>query len=111
MKDRAISVHKRTYKKRTRTSKKDSKWKSFSEALCNVCISLPLAVATNALVLPFFAESLYLSNDVMVYLYLGVIFTAISLIRTYSLRRIFNKIGPGETGYSIIIKLIKNKRV
>jgi len=113
MKDREVSLVKRAYKKRK--TKTDSKWRSFSEALINVCISLPIAVAANALVLTYFTTSLYLSTDIqqqgMIYLQLGVIFTIISLVRMYSLRRIFNRIGPSETGYSIIIRLIKNKKI
>ena len=110
MKDKVVSLHKRTYKRK----KKDSKWKSFSEALINVCISLPIAVAANAIFLPLFAESLYFTTDMgaqsIIYLELAAIFTVISITRMYLLRRLFNRFGT-ETGYSIIIKLIKSKRV
>ena len=110
MKDKIVSLHKRPYKRK----KKDSKWKSFSEALINVCISLPIAFAANMIILPLYSESIYFADSLnqqsIIYLQLAIIFTAISLCRIYSLRRIFNKIGPGETGYSIIIRLIKNKK-
>ncbi len=115
MRDRSISLtDSRIKTRKKRKPKKDSKWRSFTEAAINVCISLPIAIAANAIVLPLFAESLYFTTDLqqqsMIYLQIGVIFTAISLVRMYSLRRIFNKIGPGETGYSIIIKIFKNKK-
>ena len=111
MRDRELSLQKRIYKKRK--PKKDSKLKSISEALINVCISLPIAFAANMIILPLYSESIYFADSLnqqsIIYLQLAIIFTAISLVRMYSLRRIFNKIGAGETGYSVIIKIFKNK--
>ena len=112
MRDKVVSLEKRPYKKRK--PKRDSKLKSISEALINVCISLPIAFTANMIILPIYSESIYFADSLnqqsIIYLQLAIIFTAISLVRMYSLRRIFNKIGPGETGYSIIIRLIKNKK-
>jgi len=104
------NLNKRKYTRR----KKDSKWKSASEAIINVCISLPIAFAANMIILPLYSESIYFAADInqqsIIYGQLAIIFTAISLTRTYLIRRFFNKIGPSETGYSVIIKIFKNKR-
>ena len=75
MRDRELSLQKRIYKKRK--PKKDSKLKSISEALINVCISLPIAFAANMIILPLYSESIYFADSLnqqsIIYLQLAII--------------------------------------
>jgi len=59
---------------------------SFYEACLNILIGYTIASAANYLVLPFFLEGVTVGNSLLI----GLIFTVISLIRTYVIRRWFN---------------------
>ena len=59
---------------------------SFIEAISNVLIGYAVAVTTQILVFPWFGLSATLGDN----LQMGLIFTAVSLIRSYTLRRLFN---------------------
>ena len=59
---------------------------SLVEAVANVLIGLGIAVLSNLLVLPLFG----LHPTVAEATYIGLIFTVISLARSYVLRRVFN---------------------
>jgi hypothetical protein len=61
---------------------------SLIEATTNVAVGYGLAVVTQVVAFPWFGLHASLSKN----LALGVIFTAISLIRSYALRRLFNRI-------------------
>jgi hypothetical protein len=63
---------------------------SLIEAITNVFVGYGLAVVTQVVAFPWFGLHASLSNN----LALGVIFTAISLIRSYALRRLFDRISP-----------------
>jgi hypothetical protein len=63
---------------------------SLIEAATNVAVGYGLAVVTQIVVFPWFGLHASLGEN----LALGVIFTAISLIRSYALRRLFNRISP-----------------
>ena len=58
------------------------------EAVANVAIGYVVAVAANAVVLPMFG----LHPTALDSLAIGALFTAISLARSYVLRRLFNRI-------------------
>jgi hypothetical protein len=58
------------------------------EAVANVAIGYVVAVAANAVVLPLFG----LHPSAFDSLAIGALFTAISLARSYVLRRLFNRI-------------------
>ena len=58
---------------------------SLVEAAVNVAVGYVIAVVTQALVFPLFG----LSTTLVENLGLGAIFTAISLMRSYTVRRIF----------------------
>ncbi len=58
---------------------------SLLEAVTNVAVGYVLAVATQIMVFPWFGLHPSLGDN----LSLGAIFTAISLIRGYALRRLF----------------------
>ena len=63
-----------------------SRTMSLVEAATNVLVGYGVAVATQAVVFPIFG--LYASLDQN--LAIGLIFTVVSLIRSYALRRVFN---------------------
>lgn len=63
-----------------------SRTMSLIEALANVLVGYGVAVATQAVVFPLFG--LYASLDQN--LAIGLIFTVVSLVRSYVLRRVFN---------------------
>ena len=58
------------------------------EAVANVAIGYVAAVAANAVVLPLFG----LHPSAFDSFAIGALFTAISLARSYALRRLFNRI-------------------
>lgn len=63
-----------------------SKRASLAEAVTNVLVGLVIAVLSNLLVLPLFG----LHPTVAEATYIGLVFTVISLVRSYTLRRVFN---------------------
>lgn len=62
---------------------------SMIEAVANVAIGYGIAVAANIVVLPLFGFYPSLAQ----YAQIGLIFTGISLVRSYCLRRLFNRWG------------------
>jgi len=64
-----------------------SKKRSFIEAVTNVLIGYLVAVISNLIVLPLFGYEVSLFDGFAI----GVVFTVISLIRSYVIRRLFNR--------------------
>ena len=64
-----------------------SRRQSLIEAITNVVVGYALAVATQMVVFPMFDLNPSLGDN----LALGLVFTAISLIRGYALRRLFTR--------------------
>jgi hypothetical protein len=62
-----------------------SRCQSLIEAITNVFVGYTLAVVTQMLVFPWFGLHASLRDN----LALGLVFTAISLVRGYALRRLF----------------------
>ena len=61
---------------------------SLAEALINVAIGFGINFAANLMVLPLFGfASLTLQNNFLI----GLIYTAISVVRSYAIRRWFNQ--------------------
>ena len=58
---------------------------SLVEAATNVAVGYGVAVATQMLVFPWFGLSTTLSENLQI----GLIFTVVSLLRSYALRRLF----------------------
>lgn len=56
------------------------------EAITNVAVGYGIAVMTQVLVFPFFGLVATLGDNLL----LGIIFTGVSLVRSYALRRMFN---------------------
>jgi len=63
-----------------------SRWMSFVEAVTNIAVGYALAVLTQIIVFPLFGLHASLGQNFL----LAALFTAISLIRGYTLRRLFN---------------------
>lgn len=64
---------------------KQSRWMSLVEAVTNVLVGYGVAVATQMLVFPLFGLHATLQENLAI----GLIFTAVSLVRSYVLRRAF----------------------
>ena len=64
---------------------KQSRWMSLVEAVTNVLVGYGVAVATQMLVFPLFGLNATLQENLAI----GLIFTAVSLVRSYLLRRAF----------------------
>ena len=70
-----------------------SRWMSFLEAMSNVGAGYGLAVLTQIVAFPVFGINLSIRDNLL----LGGIFTAISILRSYTLRRLFERLRmPGR---------------
>ena len=67
---------------------KQSRWMSFAEAVVNVVLGYGVAVVTQMLVLPLFGIRASVSDNLII----GVIFTMVSLVRSFTLRRVFESL-------------------
>lgn len=63
-----------------------SRLQSLLEALANVVLGYGVALGAQLLVFPLFSIHIPLSSNIAI----GVIFTLVSLVRSYLLRRLFN---------------------
>jgi hypothetical protein len=63
-----------------------SRWMSLVEAATNIVVGYCLAVLTQVLVFPLFGLRVSLGENLAI----GAVFTVVSLIRSFALRRIFN---------------------
>lgn len=62
---------------------------SFFESCVNVAVGYGVAVLAQVLVFPLFGIRISLTDNLLI----GVVFTLVSLARSYALRRVFNWIG------------------
>jgi uncharacterized membrane protein YgaE (UPF0421/DUF939 family) len=60
---------------------------SLFEAIMNVVVGLGVSMALNFAVFPLFGWHISLSQNLI----LGMIYTVVSIVRSYCLRRFFNK--------------------
>lgn len=65
-----------------------SRWMSLVESLTNIAVGYGLAVLTQILVFPLFGLQASLGENLLI----GAMFTAVSLVRSFALRRIFNRL-------------------
>ena len=65
-----------------------SRWMSLVELLTNIAVGYGLAVLTQILVFPLFGLQASLGENLLI----GAMFTAVSLVRSFALRRIFNRL-------------------
>ena len=63
-----------------------SRTMSLIEAIANVLVGYGVAVATQEVVFPLFGLQASLDQNLAI----GLIFTVVSLVRSYMLRRVFN---------------------
>ncbi len=63
-----------------------SRTMSLIEALANVLVGYGVAVATQVMVFPLFGLNASLDQNLAI----GLIFTIVSLVRSYALRRVLN---------------------
>ena len=63
------------------------RYQSAIEALTNVAVGFLLAVATQMAIFPLFGLRASLGDNLLI----GLIFTVVSIIRSYTLRRVFNR--------------------
>nr|WP_313415695.1 hypothetical protein [Brevundimonas diminuta] len=75
---------------------KQSRTMSLVESLTNVAIGYGIAVVTQILVFPLFGLSTTLADNMA----MGAIFTVVSILRSYCLRRVFEavRLRDGRTG-------------
>jgi hypothetical protein len=67
---------------------KQSRWMSFVEAGANVVVGYGVAVLTQLAVFPLFGLNVSLSKN----LFIGGVFTIVSIVRSFTLRRLFEAI-------------------
>jgi len=65
-----------------------SRLMSAMEAVANVTVGFGIAVMTQIMVFPLFGLTASLGDNLL----LGIIFTGVSLVRSYALRRAFNRL-------------------
>ena len=67
---------------------KQSRLMSLVEAVANVLVGFGVAVATQLMVFPWFGLPAHLSNA----LGIGAVFTVVSVLRSFVLRRVFERV-------------------
>ena len=76
---------------KTKESLRDSKKRSMIETVTDVAIGFVMYLPINFLILPLFAEQIS-SYDILGFFQLSAIFTAIALVRKYTIRRWFENL-------------------
>jgi len=69
-----------------------SKISSFFEAVANVLIGYWVAIAAQLIIFPLYGVHLPMTSNLAI----GALFTIVSLVRSYTLRRFFNWIHHGH---------------
>jgi uncharacterized protein (DUF2062 family) len=72
---------------------KQSRAMSLAEALTNVAVGYGIAVATQMAVFPLFGLHATLAQNMA----MGAIFTIVSIVRSYALRRVFEEVRVRRT--------------
>ena len=90
----------------------DTKKKSLSEALANLIPGYWIAFALNMMVLPMFAADMAIAQEtgdyyglVWINTIISIIYTVFSIVRQYTLRRAFIKLGPNENFYTLFKRI------
>jgi len=65
-----------------------SRWMSFVESVTNIVVGYGLAVLTQIIVFPMFGLQPTLAQNLKI----GAVFTVMSIVRSYILRRVFEMI-------------------
>lgn len=92
----------------------DSRGKSLTEAGVNTGIGYWINCGANLAILPIVCVPIaqaYQSGDWtelgIINLYVGVIYTVVSVVRQYGLRRLFERFGENENFYTLTKKMIR----
>jgi hypothetical protein len=90
---------------------KDTRLKSATESLVNILVGFPINYGANLAVIPLYLDGFNTVPDALSSAFqIGILFTVISMGRTYLLRRIFNHYGENENGYTLTVRLYKKLR-
>jgi len=73
---------------------KQSRLMSLVESLANVLVGYGVAVATQMVVFPLFGLAVTVTENLLI----GLIFTAVSIVRSYALRRSFEALRVRQLG-------------
>lgn len=71
-----------------RTRGTQSRAMSLVEALANVAVGFTIAVLTQRAVFPWFG----ISTSILTNVAIGAVFTAVSIVRSYAMRRLFERL-------------------
>ena len=71
-----------------------SRWMSLAESVTNIVVGYSLAVLTQVIAFPLFGLSASLGEN----LGIGAVFTVVSLVRSFALRRAFNALVARSAG-------------
>ncbi len=63
-----------------------TRFQSLLESLANVLLGYGVALGAQLLIFPWFSINIPMSSNIAI----GIIFTLVSLVRSYALRRFFN---------------------
>ena len=74
---------------------KQSRLMSLLESLANVLVGYGVAVATQMVVFPLFGLTVTVTENLLI----GLIFTVVSIVRSYALRRGFEALRVRQTGH------------
>ena len=74
---------------------KQSRLMSLVESLANVLVGYGVAVATQIAVFPLFGLAVTVTENLLI----GLIFTVVSILRSYALRRAFEALRVRQTGH------------
>ncbi|UVF62261.1 hypothetical protein [Nitrososphaeria virus YSH_1032793] len=95
----------------------DSKGKSLTETGVNTGVGFWINFGMNLSILPIFAipmaEAVHNGDTgklVELNIYIGIIYTFISIGRQYGFRRLFERFGENENFYTLLKRLLKVKR-
>ena len=72
---------------------KQSRLMSLMESLANLLVGYVVAVVTQMVVFPLFGLAVTISDNLLI----GLIFTAVSIVRSYALRRGFEAMGVRQS--------------
>ncbi len=85
---------------------KQSRLMSLVESLVNVLVGYGVAVATQMAVFPLFGLAVTVTENLLI----GLIFTAVSIVRSYALRRGFEALRVRQTGHVPTVDAVNPSR-
>lgn len=85
---------------------KQSRLMSLVESLANVLVGYGVAVATQIAVFPLFGLAVTVTENLLI----GLIFTVVSIVRSYALRRTFEALRVRQTGHVATVDAVNPSR-